>query len=51
MNVLSHERKPAYPQGFAVTPDRRHLAVITHWGVIRALTGQEVTNGACIRLT
>ncbi|HEX6113325.1 MAG TPA: histidine phosphatase family protein [Geminicoccaceae bacterium] len=31
-------------------PDRSHVAVITHWGVIRALTGQELTNGACIRL-
>lgn len=31
-------------------PDRRHVAVITHWGVIRALTGQELTNGTCIRL-
>lgn len=31
-------------------PDRRHVAVITHWGVIRALTGEELTNGACIRL-
>ena len=32
-------------------PDRWQVAVITHWGVIRALTGQELTNGACIRLT
>lgn len=31
-------------------PDRWYVAVITHWGVIRALTGQELTNGACIRL-
>jgi broad specificity phosphatase PhoE len=31
-------------------PDRWHVAVITHWGVIRALTGQELSNGACIRL-
>jgi broad specificity phosphatase PhoE len=31
-------------------PDRRQVAVITHWGVIRALTGQELTNAACIRL-
>jgi len=31
-------------------PDRRHVAVITHWGFIRALTGHEVTNGACVRL-
>jgi hypothetical protein len=27
------------------------VAVITHWGVIRALTGQELTNAACVRLT
>jgi broad specificity phosphatase PhoE len=32
-------------------PDRHRIAVITHWGVIRALTGQELSNGACIRLT
>ena len=25
--------------------------LVTHWGVIRALTGQELTNAACIRLT
>jgi broad specificity phosphatase PhoE len=31
-------------------PDRGQVAVITHWGVIRALTGQELTNAACIRL-
>jgi broad specificity phosphatase PhoE len=31
-------------------PDRRQVAVITHWGVIRALTGQELTNAAAIRL-
>ena len=31
-------------------PDRSQVAVITHWGVIRALTGQEITNAACVRL-
>ena len=31
-------------------PDRSQVAVITHWGVIRALTGQEITNAACLRL-
>jgi broad specificity phosphatase PhoE len=31
--------------------DRRQVAVITHWGVIRALTGEELTNAACLRLT
>jgi len=30
--------------------DRSQVAVITHWGVIRALTGQELTNAAAIRL-
>jgi broad specificity phosphatase PhoE len=30
--------------------DRAQVAVITHWGVIRALTGQELTNAASIRL-
>jgi broad specificity phosphatase PhoE len=31
-------------------PDRGQVAVITHWGVIRALTGQELSNAAWIRL-
>jgi broad specificity phosphatase PhoE len=30
--------------------DRQEIAVITHWGVIRALTGREVTNGTLVRL-
>ncbi len=30
--------------------DRRELAVITHWGFIRAITGQEVTNATLVRL-
>jgi broad specificity phosphatase PhoE len=31
-------------------PDRHRVAVITHWGFIRALTGQEVGNAALVRL-
>jgi glucosyl-3-phosphoglycerate phosphatase len=31
-------------------PNRSRIAVITHWGVIRALTGQELSNAECIRL-
>jgi broad specificity phosphatase PhoE len=31
-------------------PDRGQVAVITHWGVIRALTGRELANADCIRL-
>jgi glucosyl-3-phosphoglycerate phosphatase len=30
--------------------DRHQVAVITHWGFIRALTGQEVTNATLVRL-
>ena len=30
--------------------DRTQIAVITHWGVIRALTGEELRNAECIRL-
>lgn len=26
------------------------IAVITHWGFIRAMTGEEVANAACVRL-
>ena len=31
-------------------PDRHRVAVITHWGFIRALTGQEVGNATLVRL-
>jgi broad specificity phosphatase PhoE len=31
--------------------DRAQVAVITHWGVIRALTGEEVSNAAMVPLT
>jgi broad specificity phosphatase PhoE len=31
-------------------PDRGQVAVITHWGVIRALTGRELSNADWIRL-
>lgn len=32
-------------------PDRQEVAVVTHWGVIRAMTGREVTNATLVRLT
>ncbi|HEX2479755.1 MAG TPA: histidine phosphatase family protein [Geminicoccaceae bacterium] len=44
------QRCAAFRAKTDMIPDRWHMAVITHWGVIRALTGQELTNGACIRL-
>lgn len=34
----------------ADSPAWSRIAVITHWGVIRALTGERVTNGKLIRL-
>jgi broad specificity phosphatase PhoE len=48
--VSLDERCAAFRAKTDTLPDRWHVAVITHWGVIRALTGQELTNGACIRL-
>jgi broad specificity phosphatase PhoE len=45
------QRCAAFRAKTDMIPDRWHMAVITHWGVIRALTGQELSNGACIRLT
>jgi glucosyl-3-phosphoglycerate phosphatase len=45
------QRCAAFRAKADIMPDRWHVAVITHWGVIRALTGQELTNGACTRLT
>ena len=35
-----------------IDPPSEHAgtAVITHWGFIRALTGEEVANAACVRL-
>lgn len=29
-------------------PDRRHVAVVTHWGFIRAMTGKTVPNGEVV---
>jgi broad specificity phosphatase PhoE len=29
-------------------PDRRHVAVVTHWGFIRAMTGRTVPNGEVV---
>lgn len=35
----------------AELPDRSTVAVVTHWGFIRALTGEEVANAARVRLS
>jgi broad specificity phosphatase PhoE len=48
--VSLDQRCAAFRAKTVPLPDRWHVAVITHWGVIRAMTGQELTNGACIRL-
>ena len=31
-------------------PERARIAVITHWGFIRALTGHELSNARFVRL-
>ena len=40
----------AFCRAMADTPDWPHVAVITHWGVIRSLTGQPVRNAERIRI-
>ena len=53
----TEEREPAFAarcarfsERMAKTPSWSATAVITHWGVIRALTGERVANGTLIRL-
>jgi broad specificity phosphatase PhoE len=43
-------RCAAFRAQIDVLADRDRVAVITHWGFIRALTGQEVTNATLVRL-
>ena len=43
-------RCAAFRAKMAAVPDPAGLAVISHWGFIRALTGHELANGGCVRL-
>ncbi len=42
-------RALAFRRAMAGTPDWSEVAVISHWGFIRALTGQELGNGQTLR--
>jgi broad specificity phosphatase PhoE len=42
-------RCTAFRSVMAAAEDWRHVAVVSHWGFIRGLTGQEVTNGTLLR--
>lgn len=42
-------RTEAFRRRMAATPDQSGTVVVTHWGVIRALTGHRVENGAIVR--
>ena len=44
------ERCEAFAQHWSADPRWDRIAAITHWGVIRALTGERVTNGSLVRL-
>jgi broad specificity phosphatase PhoE len=44
------DRCRAFCAEMASAPDWRDVGVVTHWGVIRALTGQRVLNGEIIRV-
>jgi broad specificity phosphatase PhoE len=45
-----HGRCIAFRREIAAAEDWRHVAVVTHWGFIRGLTGQTVTNGTVLRI-
>jgi broad specificity phosphatase PhoE len=43
-------RCAAFRAALRTMPDREHLAVVSHWGFIRGLTGVELHNTESIRL-
>ncbi|ACL55179.1 histidine phosphatase family protein [Methylobacterium nodulans] len=47
---LFHARTTAFRSEMAADPDWAHTLVVCHWGVIMALTGRSLDNGAWIRL-
>jgi broad specificity phosphatase PhoE len=42
-------RCDAFRAAMAAVEDWRHVAVVSHWGFIRGLTGEAVTNGTLLR--
>lgn len=44
-------RAATFRKRTAAWANRSTIAVVTHWGFIRALTGEEVANAACVRLS
>ncbi len=44
------ERGAAFRAAMAREPDYPHIAVVTHWGFIRCLTGHPPANGEIVRL-
>src|SRR5260370_1021350 len=44
------ERCAAFRRAAAMLPDWERVAVVTHWGFIRGLTGLPVPNGAVLRI-
>jgi glucosyl-3-phosphoglycerate phosphatase len=43
-------RADAFRRRLAAMPDRDEVAVVCHWGFIRAVTGHEARNGELVRL-
>lgn len=44
------DRAGSFRREMAARDDWRDVAVITHWGFVRALTGQQVQNGEILRI-
>jgi broad specificity phosphatase PhoE len=44
------KRCAAFRDSMSMSPDWRHVGVVTHWGFIRAMTGRTLTNGELVRV-
>lgn len=49
VETLRH-RCRRFHAALAAMPDRDRVAIVTHWGFIRGMTGQEVANASYVRL-
>jgi len=47
--ALLHERAESFRRAIGEEPRWLHIAIVSHWGFIRALTGQRVANGHLLR--
>lgn len=44
-----HDRCAAFRARMAAAPDWRHVAIVTHWGFVRSMTGKRIGNAELVR--